>query len=622
MAEVYNSWNQEYKSPFGAIVRGQSCRFTVRIPRNVFHDLPPILVIFRTGYKERFFAMNETASTDEYVEYSSEYIPTNVGIHYYYFTLVCGGTRKFIKKQGSHLGIIGEGELFQLTVSSEQYKTPDVFKGGVMYQIFPDRFCKSGIKHNNIPEDRVIREDWGGTPEYRPDKNGHVWNNDYFCGDLEGIKSKLPYLKELGITCIYLNPIFEAHENHRYNTADYMKIDPLLGTNNDFKFLCAEAKRLGIGVILDGVFNHTGADSVYFNKFGRYENDGAFQSKESPYYSWYEFINYPNKYESWWGIDTLPNVNENNLDYTDFICSEGGVLSYWLTMGASGFRLDVADELPDEFLDNIRKAVKSKGKDKIVIGEVWEDASNKVSYGIKRRYLLGDQLDGTMNYPFRNAILDYIKGAITERIFEERVMVILENYPKQSMDVMMNLLSSHDAERAINVLGGESCHGKDKAWQAQHTLSPYEYDLGKKRLKCAMVLQFFLPGIPSVYYGDEAGLQGDNDPFNRRCYPWESEDVDLIEFVKTLTDLRKNYPQFKDGYFKFLYSDSEIISFTRFKDDKYIMITLNKSCYERKISADNYIVKDFKNPEVVRGNVTDNYLVLGAYDYAIVTAEK
>lgn len=271
-----------------------------------------------------------------------------------------------------------------------------------MYQIFPDRFCRSGEKHENVPTDRIIHENWEDTPFFRPDERGIIRNNDYFAGDFKGIESKLPYLQSLGVTCIYLNPVFESHENHRYSTACYEHIDPMLGTDEDFEHLCKQAKTYGIDIILDGVFSHTGADSIYFNKFGRYgDHEGAYRDPDSKYKNWYFFSRYPFDYESWWGITTLPNVNENNPDYTEYICGENGILQRWIDKGARGWRLDVADELPDEFLDNLNKAVKAKGNDKVIYGEVWEDASNKESYGVRRRYLIGGQLDSVMNYPSR-----------------------------------------------------------------------------------------------------------------------------------------------------------------------------------------------------------------------------
>ena len=304
MKLIYDSWDLDYKSIFGAIKQGETCRFTIRLAKDILLESPPVLVLFRTGFKERFLRLNEVVDEGDCLAYSTEYTARYTDVHYYYFSYTANGTRHYIKKQNVHEGSVDSGDLFQLTVYNNTYETPDFLKGGVMYQIFPDRFCKSGKEHEGVPGERVMRE-WGETPYYKPDQNGHVWNNDYFGGDFAGIQSKLPYLHDLGVTCIYLNPIFESHENHRYNTANYMKADPLLGTNDDFEELCREADKYGISVILDGVFSHTGADSVYFNKFGRYPEQGAYQSQDSPYYSWYTFINYPDVYEAWWGIDTL-----------------------------------------------------------------------------------------------------------------------------------------------------------------------------------------------------------------------------------------------------------------------------------------------------------------------------
>ena len=605
MKKMYDSWDPNYKTPFGAIRRGQTCEFKIRLPKHMQLDFPPvpILVVFRTGHKETFLAMNLTAEEEDCNVYSTSYTPHHSGVHYYYFSYKQNGTRNYIKKVSCHNSEINHGDLFQLTVFNEDYKTPDFLKGGIMYQIFPDRFYKSGNKHDNVPTDRVMRENWEDTPYYKPDENGHVWNNDYFGGDLDGIRQKLPYLKELGVTCVYLNPIFESHENHRYNTANYRKVDPLLGTNEDFRKLCEAAKSYGISVILDGVFSHTGADSIYFNKFNRYDSLGAYNSRESEFFPWYSFINYPNEYEAWWGIDTLPNVNENNEKYTEYICGDGGVLDYWISMGAAGYRLDVADELPDEFLENLNKCVKKHGKEKIIIGEVWEDASNKESYGVHRRYLIGDQLDSVMNYPFRTAIMNYVMGG-SAFDFRNSVMTILENYPKPSVDVLMNSVSTHDIERAINVLGGESCDGKDKDWMNGHWLSQQEYELGKNRLKCAMAIQFFLPGVPCIYYGDEAGQQGYKDPFNRRCYPWGKEDKELIEYVKMLSQVRRSSKVFVDGEFVFLYMDDDVMAFARARSyrKKAMVIYVNRSGHEYTLDKSRMDSQHSQYYKTIRGN--------------------
>lgn len=610
---IYDSWDTSYKSIFGTLKRAEYCKFRLRLPADTVGE--PVLVIYRLGFKVKFVPMRRVESEDGTRLFETSYSPNFVGVHHYYFSVLERGERLYIKRENAHIGSFEGNELFQLTVYDNVFTAPDFIKGGIMYQIFPDRFYKSGKHHENVPSDRIMREDWGAIPSYIPSAQGR-YNNDYFGGDLAGIMEKLPYLYELGVTCIYLNPIFEAHENHRYNTADYMKVDPLLGTNEDFKRLCEVALEYGIYIILDGVFNHTGDDSVYFNKRGRYDSLGAYNSKESPYYPWYSFHNYPDEYESWWGISTLPNVNELNDDYLSFICGDDGVLNYWISLGAQGYRLDVADELPDKFLDKLRKSVKSAGQDKIIIGEVWEDASNKESYGIRRRYLLGDQLDSVMNYPFKDAILSYIAGGKGES-FRDHIMTIVENYPKPAMDTAMNILSTHDTIRAITVLAGEPVNGRDRAWQAQQSLSAEQYKLGESRLKCAMVLQFFLPGVPCIYYGDEAGMEGYSDPFSRKCYPWGNENSKLVAFTKELADIRHSLPVLAQGSLKPLYFSDDLVVFARISDKDCVITALNKSQVEQEMPAD--ILAGFSEITIKRGN---SQSTIPPYDYIVLSATK
>lgn len=607
---IYDSWNPACKSVFGAVKTGEKCTFTIDLTGLGAYN--PLLVIYRPFYKESFLPMTYAGNA----KFSVDFTPEEASIYYYYFAVQIDGTRRFIRKRKNHYGVLDDGKDFQLTVYDADYSTPEFIKGGVMYQIFPDRFYKSRAKHENVPTDRILRNDWGGVPNYAPDSEGKVRNNDYFGGDLHGIELKLPYLKELGVTCIYLNPIFEAHENHRYNTADYMKVDPLLGANEDFSKLCREAKKLGISVILDGVFSHTGADSVYFNKYGRYDSVGAYNSKESPYYPWYCFRNYPDDYESWWGFETLPNVNETEESYLDFICGKKGVLNYWLSKGAAGFRLDVADELPDGFLDELRKTVKAKSEENLIIGEVWEDASNKESYGKRRRYLNGKQLDTVMNYPFKEAIIDYIITADADK-FVNRIMTILENYPKPSIDSLMNSLSTHDTPRIITRLVGRDI--SDKNEQAVTTLSPEMYDLGIKLEKCAAVLQFFLPGVPCIYYGDEAGMQGYRDPFNRGCFPWGEVNEDLLDFYKKLSTIRANCECLKHGTFESNLATGDTFVFTRFDAElnKGVLVYLNKSHFPQDFTMDCDLWKGFKCKKALHGKIAGRHCQIAPFDYAV-----
>lgn len=580
--------------------------------------------MFRPGYKERFIELDLQDESGNDNIFSGVFTPNNVGVHHYYFTGVIDGRRRYIKRTGANIGVFEGEELFQLTVFDENLYTPDFIRGGIMYQIFPDRFAKSGEHHENVPGDRVLRDDWYGVPYYRPDEKGIVRNNDFFGGDLKGIIQKLPYIESLGVTVIYLNPIFESQENHRYSTANYEKIDPLLGTEEDFKELCKKAGEMGIDIILDGVFSHTGADSIYFNKFGRYgDNTGAYRDRNSPYFPWYSFTAYPDRYESWWGISTLPNVDENNPAYTNYICGDDGILQKWIKLGARGWRLDVADELPDEFLDNLNKSVKKMGADKVIYGEVWEDASNKESYGVRRRYLIGGQLDSVMNYPFKEAILNYVKYA-DARAFTDSILTIIEHYPKPAVDMLMNFISTHDTERALTRLAGEEVGWHDKDWQFEHHLSPSEYVYGISLIKCAMVLQFFLPGVPCIYYGDEAGMEGYRDPFNRCCYPWGHENIELIDFTRGLAKVRRGTRAFEQGDLRFIHVDDNVCVFARC--DKInrdaAIIYLNKSTQTRTFDIVNEqtdMFTDFK-PAFDRFDrgISGGKITVAPFDYGVI----
>ncbi|MCR4593603.1 MAG: glycoside hydrolase family 13 protein [Clostridiales bacterium] len=527
------------------------------------------------------------------------------GLYWYHFEYSSPFGRSSIMQSYAGLGAFwGRANYckeWQLTVYDRKFKTPDWLKGGLIYQIFPDRFYDSGTAKDNVPKDRVLRKDWDEEPKWKPNRKGKVLNNDYFGGDLEGIREKLPYLKSLGVNCIYLNPIFEAHSNHRYNTADYSKIDPLLGNEDDFKKLCQSAKKAGIHIVLDGVFSHTGDDSKYFNKEGRYDSIGAYNSEKSPYYDWYKFSEWPDDYKSWWGFETLPEVEEENPSYRQFICGKDGIIASWLKAGADGFRLDVADELPDIFIDELHTVLKKTKKDAVLIGEVWEDASNKHSYGHRRRYLLGDQFDSVMNYPFANAVLDFCRAGEAPA-FMSSVMDIMENYPKVCLDVMMNHIGTHDTERAITRIVGESCEYKDREWQSSHPLTDSEYKKGVKLLKMAAAIQYMLPGVPSLYYGDEAGMQGYKDPFNRACYPWGKENKDLLDFYKKLGKFRRGHALFREGGFKPVSYVLGCIAFARYDKDDCALIIANRNEHEIRYT----LPEEYHGYKAVFGNNPEN----------------
>ena len=463
----------------------------------------------------------------------------------------------------------------QLTVYEEYGAAPDWFGRGVSYQIFPDRFCRSRVPDPaGLVGDRTVHENWQDTPEFRPDERGEIRNRDFFGGDLAGIISKLDYLKSLGVTTLYLNPIFEAASNHRYNTADYMAIDPMLGTEEDFRALCREAHARGMRVLLDGVFNHTGSASRYFNADGFYPELGAAQSKDSPYYNWYHFTHWPDSYDAWWGIKTLPAVEENQASYRDFIIrSEDSVVRHWLRCGADGWRLDVADELPDDFIAELRQAMDAEKPDCLLLGEVWEDGSNKIAYDRRRKYLLGRETHGLMNYPFRTAALDWLCGG-DAAAFRESMEQLRENYPSPAFYSAMNFLSTHDTPRILTLLGGEPTPA-DKAERAAAQLSPAGRELARRRLMLGALLLYTFPGSPTVYYGDEAGMEGYEDPLNRRAFPWGAEDEELLRWYRKLGQLRGGRPSLQRGDICYLYADGSGLALRRQWDSEVTTAAMN-----------------------------------------------
>ena len=574
---LFDSRDPACRCPVGAVSAGTKVHFRITLPRG-WHCSAARLVLKNglTGDKpER--GMFWCGKDGEKVEWwECDFTPETPAPYFYRFDLTTVRGRMVIGRGPYNSAVsVQNAAPWQLTVYGRSFQTPDWFRGGVAYQIFPDRFFFSGEKKADVPSDRRIRTDWGGQPEWRPGPDGEIKNNDYFCGDLRGIEEKLPYLRSLGVTCLYLNPVFEAHSNHRYNTADYRKIDPLLGTEEDFRRLCDSAGSFGIRVLLDGVFNHTGSDSVYFNREGRYPGPGAYQSKQSPYFSWYRFRKWPDEYESWWGFKTLPDVDSRNPDYDRFICGRDGVVRKWLRAGAAGWRLDVADELSDSFLGSLRDAAKSEKSDALILGEVWEDASNKVSYGKHRRYLLGGQLDSVMNYPFREAILGFLKGGNAENCME-CILSILENYPPPAVHTLLNNIGTHDTERALTALAGEPARGRGRRWQSGQRMTPEERESGLRLMRLASFLQFTLPGVPCIYYGDEAGMEGYRDPFNRACYPWGKEDAGLLKWYRKLGHIRSRVSCLREGEFIPIFAKGAGMAYLRRDKKTALLCALNR----------------------------------------------
>lgn len=610
----FDSRNPIYRNKLGALAEGETLRLKLLLHKDA-HVHAAFLRIHKDDTENiSEIRMREADWLDDYRFYECE-ITLDEGLYWYQFRYTSDYGEFSVVKSEHSLGVVAkEGDWWQLTVYDNNFSTPDWLDGGIIYQIFPDRFYNSGKQKSGVPHDRFICDDWSKQPEYRQNSGKCALGNDYYGGDLKGIEEKLSYLEELGVSCIYLNPIFEAHSNHRYNTADYLKIDPSLGTEQDLISLIEKAGQRGISVILDGVFSHTGDDSRYFNSKNRYDTVGAANSPDSPYHSWYKFGNYPTGYACWWGVPSLPETNEDDLSFSNFITGENGVIRYWLKKGIKGWRLDVADELPDSFLDKIRLAVKAEGKENYLLGEVWEDATNKISYGARRRFLRGRQLDSVMNYPFCEAIIKYVKGG-NSRDLVDTVLDILENYPPQAVKLLMNHIGTHDTARIITRLATDGSVTGDREWQSKQVLSEDEYEHGVRLLKLAAVLQFTLPGVPSIYYGDEAGLTGYGDPFCRGGFPWGKENRELTEFYKKLGNFRRKNPVFASGEFVPVYANYGDIVFIRKKDEKAVLVAVNRWHEPSEIE----IPKEFLSAKTVFGNKpTSGKLNLNKEDFAVL----
>ncbi|MCI8388703.1 MAG: glycoside hydrolase family 13 protein [Clostridiales bacterium] len=490
----------------------------------------------------------------------------------------------------------------QLTVYKHGFSTPDRFKGGMMYQIFPDRFSKGG-RYIEPSKGKIINHDWeNGIPQYADVPGGEVANNMFFGGNLWGIADGLDYIQSLGVNILYLCPIFEAASNHRYDTGDYMKIDRLLGGEEAFDHLLAELKNRGMLLILDGVFNHTGADSRYFNKFGNYSEVGAYNSKESEYYKWYQFDEFPDEYSCWWGVKILPAVRSDEPSYLDFICGENGVIRHYLKKGIDGWRLDVADELSDVFLDKLRAAAKSERVDSIVFGEVWEDASNKVAYDKRRRYFRGCQLDSVMNYPLKDAVIEYVMTCNSSKLYETAHM-LYTHYPKQVADVLMNFLGTHDTERILTVLADVGTDKLSNAELATYRLPTERREIAVIRLKLAWAILAAFPGIPCIYYGDECGMEGGHDPFNR--LPFNAVDTKLTDFYRDLGSIRRAEKAFADGAIE-LYEtlNKRRLLFTRTNGDETIAVCANLSSRVWELEFESEPIRLLGNQNV-DGNIAE-----------------
>ena len=575
MRILFDSKQPQFKTPFGTLVPGEECTLCIHIPSSVQAKTVACRIRRENGEEYLSVPMEYWKKVGAYDIFRGKFALEECGLFFYRFQIITRTGMFHLYKYGNDTNMEA-GDLWQLSCVPADFHTPDWAKGAVMYQIFPDRFHKSGkcdLSGKLTPY--TVHEQWEEEVVWQPDANGVVLNNDFFGGNFKGITEKMDYIASLGVTVLYLNPIFKSFSSHRYDTGDYKTPDPMLGTEADFTALCEAAHARGIRVVLDGVYSHTGSDSLYFDRKRSFGGKGAYCSQNSPYYSWYRFRSWPNSYQSWWDFDTLPTVNKMDPSFVEYIITgEDSVVAHWLKAGADGFRLDVVDELPDEFVALLKKRIREVKPDALLIGEVWEDASNKIAYDTRRRYFVDGELDSVMNYPLRNGILDFIRDRDDGRNLENVVMTLAENYPPQVFVSNMNLLGTHDTPRILTALV-DSFEGS-REQLAQRKLSRHQYLTAAERLLMASFLQYMLPGCTSIYYGDEAGMEGHKDPFNRRTFPWGREDRDLQAHFKRLGALRKEQEVLRLGDIRFFFADNHQLGFSRSYGGKTLRVYCNR----------------------------------------------
>ena len=564
--DIFHSRDSRCKSPYGAVPKDTQVQLTLR-PRRA------------EGVSRCTLTARYEMDGDRTLTLPMEWSGLEEGRDLYTASLPAGGPGLVWYSFRAERFNADPLELapYQLTVYDDSETVPAWFGRGVTYQIFPDRFCRSHIPDpTGMVGGRTVHENWADCPQWQPDEQGQIRNRDFFGGDLAGIMEKLDYLKELGVDTIYFNPIFEAAENHRYGTADYGNIDPMLGTEQDFRRLCEQAHRRGIRVMLDGVFNHAGFVSRYFNGDGFYGPGGASRDPNSPYRSWFRFTHWPDRYDSWWGIRTLPAFNAHDPGYRRFVFGDGdSVIRRWLRAGADGWRLDVADEVPDDFVAGIHRAARTEKPSAVVIGEVWEDGSTKIAYSVRRKHILGGHCDGLMNYPFRTAVLNFLLGQGAEQ-FVAAMETLRENYPPSAFFSAMNSLGTHDTPRALTLLAlGSPCTDQSRQWRADFRLNGEQRRRGVERLKVGSALLFCFPGSPTVYYGDEAGMEGFEDPFNRRTYPWGQEDKELLDWYAALGRLRHRHQALQIGNIEYMFDSRDLLVFSRRDGQETVLCACN-----------------------------------------------
>lgn len=576
-----------FKTPKGTVVKGTKVNFKIQVSE----EIKPNFV---------YLMVKEDAETDYFYHemhqvnggYETDVIFKDFGHFWYNFKFVFDGYNMFVSRTFDNRSYYSneKGEDFLQLVTEKEYKLDGAIEGGIIYQILVDRFAKSGKVKCREP--LILRDDWGGAL-HKNTTDPLVINREVFGGNFNGVTSKLNYLKELGVTVIYFNPISLASSNHKYDTADYMKLDDMYGSDENFKNLVNKAKELGIKVIVDGVYNHTGSDSVYFNKYKRFNSVGAYNSQKSPYYDWFSFIDYPDVYEAWWGIDTLPKVRRDAKEFHELIAGKNGVIAKYLNMGVFGVRLDVVDEISDEFTKLISDRVKTYGENRIVMGEVWEDAATKISYSERRKYFTRNELSSVMNYPIKESIISYVKTQ-NPKDFESTIRMLLNNYPKPVQDNLMNFLGTHDTGRFYNELIDASNGDREIAF---------------KLLKIATTLMFTVIGVPSIFYGDEYGMEN-NDGSSRGCFDWDNYKNEIFDWYMKLSKVRK-LKILEHGDMNILFAKNGKIVFERISENEKLVVCTNVSDDSLEVNLNGKFASFFTGEE-------KNHFDLNKYDFDVL----
>lgn len=599
---MHDSQSIVYRKPFGAVEEGQKVKLSIDIEKEI---VVAIELLQFDGTKVNMGMEKEYLNSGNY-RYSIEIDTEDVlGVLGYYFILIDGYDRLYYGNNDEHLGGIGQIYTYnpvpyQITVYKKS-NLPKWYKEGIIYQIFVDRFCNGNDDGsiNNPKKNSFIYGRWDDTPVYIKDHQGRTIRWDFYGGNIRGIIKKLDYIKSLGVNIINLSPIFKSSSCHKYDAGDYDVIDEMFGTEEDFKELCEKAKSKDIKIILDGVFSYTSSDSRYFNKVGNYDEIGAYQSPNSKYHNWYKFNRYPYGYECWWGIEGRPNINVMQNSYIDFLVNrDDSIIKKWIDLGASGWRLNVTDELPDEFIEIIRDRLDTLDKETVLIGDVWDDASNKISYSKKRRYLYGKEIQSVTNYPLRESLINFTRGYIKSDKLKKKVMSLYENYPREVFWGNINLIGTSDTERILTVLDGNI-----------------------RCLKIIVALQFTIPGVPLIYYGDETGVTGGKDPDNRKSYPWENEDVDLIGFYKGIAQIRNGQDALKKGDFNIFDTEEDIFAFERVYENERIVVVVNVSSAQkvvRGITLEGTYLDLFNEGEKYKFVGYESVLIMYPYSFKIL----